>query len=112
MASPFERAFALHPSPEEFRNVLEAHLLHGRIISTDRVFLMVRPVWRDWDDERMLDPWQADEDGDCFYAWDVGGDLSALREIPSRWIQGKQWVAFHCQGRRRVSRASRVLNMS
>lgn len=109
--TPIEKAVRLHPGPDEFRDVLEAHLLHGRIISTDKVFLMVRPVYADWECQRMLAPWEYAEDGDCWYCWDLAGDLSSLREIPTSWLQSRPWVAFHCEGRRRVTRASRLLNI-
>lgn len=110
MDSPFERAFSLHPSPEEFRNVLEAHLLHGRIISTDRVFLMVRPVWRGWGDDRLLDPWQADEAGDCWYVWDLAGDIAQLPHIPEEWMRTREYVASHTNGRIRRMRGARFLS--
>lgn len=109
--TPFEKAFALHPGADEFKNVLEAHFLGGRVISTDRVFLMVRPVYADWECQRMLDPWEYAEDGDCFYAWDVAGDLSALREIPASWLQSRPWVAWHSDGIFHKCRSSRLLNM-
>lgn len=109
MASPFQRAFALHPDAGEFRNVLEAHLLHGRIISTDRIFLMARPVWCDWRDDRLLDPWDFDDDGDAWMCWDLAGDINALKEIPDKWLGERRYFISHTNGRLRTMRGSRIL---
>lgn len=109
--TPFERAFALHPSANEFLGVMEAHLAHGRIISTDRIFLMVRPVWRDWPEDRLLDPWEHDDEGDSWFCWDLAGDIQVLRELPKSWLGERKYILSHTNGRLRTMRGSRFLGI-
>lgn len=107
--SPFERAFAMHPSAKEFLAVLEAHLAHGRVVSTDRLFLIARPVWSDWPEERLLDPWEHAPEGDAWFCWDLAGDLYALKEIPEGWMESKRFILSHTDGRLRRMRGARFL---
>lgn len=108
--TPFERAFALHPSAGEFLGVMEAHLAHGRVISTDRLFLMARPVWSDWEEARLLDPWEHDPEGDSWMCWDLAGDIMALKEIPQGWFEERRFILSHTNGRLRRTRGSRFLS--
>lgn len=108
--TPFEKAHALHPGAKEFTQVLEAHLLHGRVISTEKLFLMARPVWNHWPDERLLDAWDYDDAGDCWYVWDLAGDLGQLRLIPEEWMRTRKYIASHTKGRVRRMRGMRFLS--
>jgi hypothetical protein len=109
--NPFHEAFKLHADPGEFLDVLDAHFIHGRVISTDRFFLMCRPVWKDWPNERLLDAWEYDDSGDCWMCWDLSGDLKALKEIPTAWLQSRPFVGFHVDGLWKFTRSSRLLTI-
>lgn len=109
--NPFESAFFLTDPQHNKLDVLEAHLAVGRVISTDRLFLLCRPVFANWPLDRICDPWEADEAGDCWYVWDISGDIMALKEIPHSWFLAKPHVLSFIRGKLTKVRGTRFLNL-
>jgi len=65
--TPAEQVAALYTpdSPRTFREDVEAHLLHGWIISTPELFLMGRCVVRSAGFSAINDPWHGFPPRDC-----------------------------------------------
>lgn len=96
-----------------FREEVEAHLLHGFVFATPTAFLMGRPVPRGAEIRDVWQTWPA-EKCDAWFAWiGVGaiGPLLALMPYELPWVgwvrQGRGWEEVHwmCTRalRRRVS---------
>lgn len=89
---------------------LEAHLVHGVVISVPRVFVMGRRVRHDWTDEQLLDPWLTDDErGDCWHVWLASGPA---REVVEAAPARLPWVSWERAGkvfRVRTERVERAL---
>lgn len=72
-----------------FEEDLEAHLLHGWVISTPDMFIMGRPVLKTAP-AHILDPWWPfGDEADCWHVWLAAGDLRAMwahLPFPLPWI--------------------------
>lgn len=75
-----------------------AHLSSGgHFLASGSHVLLWRPVWRDWPEERLLNPWDADPDGNAWYLWMAVGDVRLFADLATIF-PGKEWVAFHRRG--------------
>lgn len=90
--NPFAAAAGVYqrePCARPLREDLEAHLLFGWVFSTPEVFLMGRQVRHDWPHDRIRDPWQTADDGDCWHVWLCAGDIReaiGLMPFPLPWV--------------------------
>ena len=78
--SAFDAALAVYASEScarEFHEDFLAHLQVGYVISTPTAFAMWRPVMREWDIDRLRDPWQVApvETADSWWIWLSAGDI-------------------------------------
>lgn len=87
----------------DFKEELEAHLLHGFVFSTPDLFLMGRTVPRGVDVSDLWQTWPKAE-CDAWFVWVGVGDahaLLALMPFPLPWIgwqrQGRRWTCDHWQ---------------
>lgn len=84
-----------------FREILEAHLFRGYVISSPTRFVLGRQVCRDWPEDRILDPWDVAADGDAWHVWLWAGTVRDWREVvpfPLPWLcfhRGAR-LRFHC----------------
>ena len=63
--------------PRTFREDLEAHLLHGIVISNSRCFAMGRSVWSKAPQELIVNPWFNDfAVKDCWHLYLFSGNLT------------------------------------
>lgn len=102
--SPYEVAACWHLANcpgVEFREVLEAHLFHGHVISSPTRFVLGRQVRHDWPPELMLDPWQVAADGDCWHVWLWAGAVAVWPDVVPYPLP---WISFHRGERLRVHR--------
>lgn len=102
--SPYEIAARWHQehcSETPFREILEAHLFRGHVISGPRAFVLGRQVRHDWPAERMLDPNQTDDAGDCWHVWLWAGEVKDWRAVVPWPLP---WISFHRGERLRVHR--------
>ncbi len=94
--TPFQRAkdwYRDHLPDRDFNVDLFSHLLHGNVLSTPRVFALVRAVPRDADPDDISDPaiWWDESEADAWFVWLLVGPLhEAVRYFP----HPKPWVAF------------------
>lgn len=82
--TPYEQAATWHIEHcpgVPFREVLEAHLFSGYVISTPERFVLGRQVNHDWSEERLLEPMDTDEQGDCWMVWLWAGDVKGWMEV-------------------------------
>jgi hypothetical protein len=103
--SPYERAARWHLAHcpgVEFREILEAHLFHGHVISSPVRFVLGRQVCRDWPAERLLDPWDSDEQGDAWHVWLWAGTVKDWQSVVPWWLP---WIGFHRGERMRWHKA-------
>ena len=56
---------------------LRAHLMGGIVVATPRFAVLLRPVWREWDREKLTNPWEVAPDGDCWFLWGLAGNPTA-----------------------------------
>ena len=83
-----------------FREVLEAHLFCGHVISGPTRFVLGRQVFSDWPEERLGDPWDSDPAGDAWFVWLWAGTVKDWREVvpfPLPWLmwhRGKRTCRF------------------
>jgi hypothetical protein len=93
--TPYETAARWHLAhcPEvPFREVLEAHLFQGHVMSGPERFVLGRQVCRDWSEERLRDFWEVDEQGDAWFVWLWAGEVrNWLEVVPWRL----PWIGFH-----------------
>lgn len=98
--SPAETAaavYALEPCARTFREDLEAHLLHGIVISTPTAFIMARYVCRDWPSSVIVNPWLNPETDltcasrDCLHIYLAAGNLGEFFTFPHQYAT---WVSF------------------
>lgn len=85
--TPVERAAAVYDREHcarSFKEDLEAHLLHGWVISTPSLFLMARPVSIKASREDIVNPWINDfSDVDSWHLYLFSGSLmSAFKYAP------------------------------
>jgi len=81
--TPVERAKATRP--DTFKEELEAHLLHGYVISTQTAFLMGRAIVKDAPHALQADPWHtfAPDECDTWLVWLAAGDMAEfMRHVP------------------------------
>ena len=90
--TPYEQAARWHEAhcPDvEFREILEAHLFFGHVISGPTRFVLGRQVRHDWGNDLMLDPRCVAPAGDCWHVWLWAGTVMNWREVvpfPLPWI--------------------------
>ena len=98
--SPVEKAAQNYQQIEtdrSFREDLEAHLLHGMVLSTPTCFIMCRWVSSQWEPWRMADPlYNPDGVKDCIYVYLASGDMKEFFTLPHN---SAKWVAFSRRGR-------------
>ena len=85
--TPVERAKSIRP--DTFREELEAHLLHGFVLSTPTAFVMGRPIRADSPHELQADPWHVFKEPDCWLVWLAAGDLASIWHLvpyPLPWL--------------------------
>ena len=87
----------------DFREEMEAHLLHGYVFATPTAFLMGRPMPRSGNAGDLWRTWPRGE-CDAWFVWIGVGDaaeLLAMTPFPLPWIgwyrQGREWQARHWQ---------------
>jgi len=88
-----------HEDGGDFVAELRAHLLHGYVISTDRIFLMGRPCPRGADMTDLSRSWPVAE-CDAWFVWVGVGDM---HELVAAMPFPLPWVGFYRQGRRRAA---------
>lgn len=96
---PFEQAVRWHEANcpgESLTEMVEAHFLGGHVVAGPELFLMGRRVGREWENERLCDPWQVDPDGTMWHVWLFAGDIYQVRETVPYPLP---WVSFHRRGR-------------
>lgn len=102
--TPYETAARWHLAhcPETpFREILEAHLFHGHVISGPLAFVLGRQVMHDWPAARLLDPWDTDEAGDCWHVWLWAGEVRDWQRVVPWPLP---WLSFHRGERLKVHR--------
>lgn len=95
MMSPYERAARWHLGNcpgVPFREILEAHLFCGHVVSGPERFVLGRQVRRDWPPDRLLDPWDTDAAGDAWHVWLWAGEVRDWRSVVPWPLP---WVGFH-----------------
>jgi len=67
------------PSAYTFRECVEAHLLHGWLVSTPSFFVAARPVHSLGAVSEIVNPWVAFPESECdaWHVWLCAGDLKA-----------------------------------
>lgn len=102
--SPYETAARWHMKhcPEtSFADVIEAHFQRGAVFSDRHAFVLGRVVMRDWPESMMLDPWEADEGGDCWHVWLWAGTVRDWQRVVPYPLP---WISFHRGDRLRLHR--------
>ncbi len=106
--TPAEQAAAVYsrePCARTFREDMEAHLLNPAAIThaDGRLFMLARPVCRDWDYHAVTDPWfnSLTNAPDCWHIYLGAGDISAFFTIPHDPLP---WVSFERNNRLRFHR--------
>jgi hypothetical protein len=102
--SPYETAARWHLEhcPETpFRDILEAHLFCGHVISGPQAFVLGRRVWRGWQPKLLLNPWCTALDGDCWHVWLWAGEVKDWRAVVPFPLP---FISFHRGERLRVHR--------
>jgi hypothetical protein len=100
---PVLRAAAVYEQeecPRTFAQDLEAHLLHGLVISKPELFFMARPVSHDATGDKIVNPWVNtwDKEPDCWHVYLYAGDLlSAFQQVHEL-----PFVSFEKRNRLRV----------
>lgn len=95
--TPVEQAadvYRREPCARTFREDLEAHLLHGLVMSTPTAFIMARYVGRDWPHEAIVDPWENDltcAPKNCLHVYVAAGDIGELFQFPHK---AAEWISF------------------
>ncbi len=95
--TPVEIAKTLHireDGPRSFLEDLEAHLIHGLVMSTPTAFIMARYVCRDWPGESIINPWVNDPGSshiDTLHIYLAAGDISEFFTFPHRPCR---WISF------------------
>lgn len=105
--SPAQRASQVE-SHAGFTSDLAAHLAPGGVVvSTDRFFIMLRPVRRDAEPDGLLNPWLRWDQPDAVMVWLAAGDMAeALAFVWPQVGEGKCWVAFQRDGPARFVRVT------
>lgn len=102
---PVELSAAVYekePCARSFKEDLEAHLLHGLVVSTPELFLMARPVLACAPHEQIVNPWYNDFPiWDCWHVYLYSGNMmSAFKQATYEL----QFVSFERKNRLRVYR--------
>jgi hypothetical protein len=89
-----------HDRGESWTDALDFHLQRGAVISTPELFVMARPVRREWEDDlhTMLGP--VAKAGDCWHVWVGAGNLHELLDLARR--HGVQWLTYQRHGQDRL----------
>ena len=105
--NPVLKAAAVYEQEEcvrTFAQDLEAHLLHGVVVSTPNLFCMGRPVSHDASGDKIVNPWHNtwDKEPDCWHLYLYAGDMmsafkQATHELP--------YVSYEMKNRLRVYRS-------
>lgn len=88
-----------HEDGGDFAAELRAHLVHGYVISTPRIFLMGRPCPRFADVSDLSRSWPISE-CDAWFVWVAVGDIRELVEAMPFFLP---WIGFYRQGRGRAA---------
>jgi len=102
--TPYEQAARWHLAHcpgVEFREILEAHLFHGHVISSPTRFVLGRQVRHDWPAELLLDPRCVAPSGNCWHVWLWAGTVADWGEVVPWPLP---WISFHRGDRWRVHR--------
>lgn len=91
-----------------------AHLTSGGyFLASEDSVLLWRPVRTGWDEERLINPWDSDPDGDAWYIWMAVG-RGALPRFAAMARSGgwpaKPSVAFHRRGNCKWYRLDKILS--
>ncbi len=111
--TPFQQAQAVYerePCARTFEADLYLHLAFGgTVLSTPTVFMMARPVFSHWPEDRLKDPRWAEQDGDAWYVWLLAGHgpdgWGALP--PKKWLGGERFNVIRWRKYDRLSRLYR-----
>jgi len=103
---PVLKAAAVYEQEEcvrPFAQDLEAHLLHGLVISTPDLFLMARPVSHDASGDKIVNSWHNtwDNEPDCWHVYLYSGEMMSAFFQSSTWLP---YVSFERKNRLRVYR--------
>lgn len=102
--TPVERAKAIcERAGDDFREVVEAHMLHGWLFSTPDLFLAIRPVPSEADISDLWAQWPREQCNAWFVWIGVGSVQGALRLMPyelplvgwyraNRGWRGNHWI--------------------
>jgi len=109
-APPYHRARFWHFSTAshwEFAQVIAAHGERGGYVHiTPEVFVLARPIRRDWSEDDICNPQLVAEEADCWHLWLLSGAASAaVRFLP----YPLPFVSWHRRGKFRVHRLEDVL---
>jgi hypothetical protein len=110
--TPVLKAAAVYeqePCVRTFAQDLEAHLLHGLVVSTPDLFLMARPVSHDAIGDKIVNPWHNtwESEPDCWHLYLYAGDMmtafkQATHELP--------YVSFERKNRLRIYSWDQIFN--
>ena len=109
--TPYETAATWHLDhcPETpFREILEAHLFCGHVISGPTRFILGRQVCRDWPESRLLNPWDTDPNGDAWFVWLWAGEIGDWRRVlpwPLPWLMWHRGDRLRCFPLKEMARA-------
>ena len=102
--TPYETAARWHQAHDletPFREILEAHLFYGHVISGPRAFVLGRQVRHDWPPALMLDPRCVAPSGNCWHVWLWAGEVKDWKKVVPWPLP---WIAFHRGERLRIHR--------
>ena len=104
--TPVEHAAAIYeqePCARSFKEDLEAHLLHGVVVSTPEFFCMGRPVPHNAPRHEIVDPWQNtwEEQPDCWHLYLWAGPMMSAFKCATHPLP---FVSFERKNRLRVYR--------
>jgi len=109
--TPYETAARWHleHSPETpFREILEAHLFCGHVISGPDAFVLGRQVCSKWEEIRLLNPWDTDPNGDAWFVWLWAGEIGDWRRVlpwPLPWLMWHRGDRLRCFPLKEMARA-------
>ena len=91
-------------------DALEIHLQLGAVVSTPDAFVMARPVYFHWEDQKHLDPFQISPPTlGTWHVWAAAGSVNALLTIAR--AHNVREVTFQRHGQQRLRRMTIPLAM-
>ena len=97
--TPVEKCKAVYekePCERSFTEDLEAHLLHGYVVSNPLFFAMGRPVDRDASHELIVNPWHTFKLANCWHLYLFSG---ALRDAFNAAPFDLPWCSYERENR-------------